>query len=86
MEPVHEAAKRVMAVQMRYARQGIGLAQAAMAGAAALDPWRHHPRADIIDHRNASQFYYHAHESSRCRPEPGGRGRPAVLRRVSRYA
>lgn len=66
MEPVHEAAKRVMAVQMRYARQGIGLAQAAMAGAAALDPWRHHPRADVIDRHNASQFYYHAHGSSRC--------------------
>ncbi len=66
MDPVHEAAERVMAVQMRYAGRGIGLAQAAMAGAATLEPWRHHPRADVIDRRDASQFYYHAHGSSRC--------------------
>ncbi len=66
MDPVREAAERVMAVQMRYARRGIGLAQAAMAGAATLEPWRHHPRGDVIDRHNASQFYYHAHGSSRC--------------------
>ena len=66
MDPVREAAERVMAVQIRYARQGIGLAQVAMAGATTLEPWRHYPRGDVIDRHNASQFYYHAHGSSRC--------------------
>jgi len=72
LDPVREAADRVVAIQMRYAQQGIGLAQAAMAGVATLEPWRHHPRADIIDHRNASQFYYHAHESSRSPADEHG--------------
>ncbi|HPU53997.1 MAG TPA: hypothetical protein PK359_20740 [Burkholderiaceae bacterium] len=65
MDRVREAAERVVAVQMRYAQRGLGMAQAALAGATALEPWRHHPRHDVIDTHNASQFYYHAHGSLR---------------------
>jgi len=59
------AARQVVAVQARYAAAGLGLAQAALGGAARFDTLRHYPAGDVIDRANASQFYYHAHGSRR---------------------
>ena len=62
---VFAAAQRAVAVQTRYARAGLGLAQAALAGACGLNTLRHYPAGDVIDPHNRSQFYYHAHGSRR---------------------
>lgn len=59
------AAAQVVAIQGRYAAAGIGLAEAALAGAAVCRPLRHYPANDVIDRENRSQFYYHAHDSRR---------------------
>lgn len=64
------AALRIARVQLRYARQGIGMAQVALAGARHFEPLRHYPAGDVICRDPATgeataQFYYHAHASSR---------------------
>ncbi|MBQ0960809.1 hypothetical protein KAK06_17780 [Ideonella sp. 4Y11] len=67
-----DAAAELVAVQMALARRGLGLAQAALAGARRIETLRHYPRGDVIDTDNRSQFYYHLHRSSRCPPEEHG--------------
>jgi len=67
-----QAAADVVAVQTRLAQAGMGMAQAAMAGATRCETLRHYPRADVIDRANGSQFYYHAHGSRRCPPNEHG--------------
>jgi hypothetical protein len=57
-----DAAQQLMAVQTRYALRGVGMAQAALAGARHLDTLRHYPARDVIDAGGAGQFYYHAHD------------------------
>lgn len=59
------AAQTALAVQLRYARAGISLAQAALAGAHECVELRHYPAGDVIDTASGTQFYYHAHGSSR---------------------
>ncbi|MBQ0944901.1 hypothetical protein KAK07_16295 [Ideonella sp. 4Y16] len=61
-----DAAAELVAVQFALARRGLGLAQAALAGAGRVESLRHYPRGDVIDADNRSQFYYHLHGSSRC--------------------
>lgn len=60
-----QAAQQVIAVQARYAAAGLGLAQAALGGAARFETLRHYPAGDVVDRANRSQFYYHAHGSRR---------------------
>lgn len=60
-----DAAQRVAALQLRYARAGTGMASAAMAGARQLEPLRHYPARDVSDPRAGTRFYYHAHDSRR---------------------
>lgn len=67
-----QAAADVVAVQARLARAGIGMAQAAMAGATRCETLRHYPRGDVIDRANGSQFYYHAHGAGRRPPAEHG--------------
>ena len=74
------AAEQVVRIQGRYASAGIGLAQAALAGARRLDPLRHYPRDDVIDHEGRAQFFYHAHPSSSV-PE-GEHGHFHLFRRL----
>lgn len=61
-----------MRIQTRFAQRGLGLAQAALAGAAQIDVHRHYPRTDIVDARHGSQMYYHVHSSSRQPAEEHG--------------
>lgn len=67
-----DAAEQVVQVQSRYAQAGIGLAQAALAGARRCEPLRHYPAADVIDRQRGLQFYYHAHSSHRPHPDEHG--------------
>jgi hypothetical protein len=66
------AAQTVVDVQMRYARLGQGMAQAALAGARIVEPLRHYPSSDVVDAEHACEFYYHAHTSSRYPVEEHG--------------
>jgi hypothetical protein len=65
-------AGQLVAVQGRYALRGIGMAQAAMAGAHSLQTLRHYPESDVVDATHHSQFYYHAHGSHRCPAQEHG--------------
>jgi hypothetical protein len=67
-----EAATELVAIQARLADQGLGMAQAALAGARHVESLRHYPRRDVIDAGNRSQFYYHLHGSSRCPAQEHG--------------
>jgi hypothetical protein len=67
-----EAAERVVRIQSRYAAAGIGLAQAALAGARELHTLRHYPAGDACDAASGSEFYYHAHGSRRPHPDEHG--------------
>lgn len=67
-----EAAAELVAIQGRLANQGIGMAQAALAGARHVETLRHYPRGDVIDAANRSEFYYHLHSSRRCPPQEHG--------------
>lgn len=59
-----KSAHELVRVQSRYAARGIGLAQAALAGAASPRPLRHYPVSDVVDVVHGSQMYYHAHRSA----------------------
>lgn len=67
-DEVMAAAEALVAVQTRYARAGVSLAQAALAGARACVEQRHYPAADVFDEASGTEFYYHAH-GSRRRPQ-----------------
>jgi hypothetical protein len=60
-----DAAETVAAVQWRYAQAGLGLAQAALAGAHRFEVLRHYPARDAANGATGSSFYYHAHGSRR---------------------
>lgn len=65
-------AETVASVQLHYARQGRGLAGAALAGASACVQYRHYPAKDVSDAAANTRFYYHAHPSSRYPREEHG--------------
>jgi hypothetical protein len=67
-----DAAADLVAIQAGMARRGVGMAQAALAGVQQVQTLRHHPRGDVVDRDNRSQFYYHLHGSSRCPPAEHG--------------
>ena len=62
---LRDAAERAVSIPLRYARRGIGMAQAALAGARQFVELRHYPTNDVIDRATGTQFYYHAHGSTR---------------------
>lgn len=66
------AAATLMAVQWRYARAGISLAQAALGGARDFVELRHYPSQDARDPASGTEFYYHAHGSHRRPGEEHG--------------
>ena len=57
-----DSGDRLLAVYDHYARQGVSLATASLAGADEFRTWQHHPEHDAIDRLNGTRFYYHAHE------------------------
>ena len=61
-------AEVVLGVALQYAQRGSNLARAAMAGATRCVALEHYPRHDVVDRRNGSRFFYHAH-ASRRRPD-----------------
>ena len=63
-----QAAHDAVAIPLRYARAGSSFVQAAMAGANSCVELEHFPRHDIVDGKNQTRLYYHAH-SSRRRPD-----------------
>jgi hypothetical protein len=67
-----EAARQVVDVQSRYARAGVAMSQAALAGARAFETLRHYPAGDVRDRESGSQFYYHGHGSSRVPADEHG--------------
>ncbi|MBN8486998.1 MAG: hypothetical protein J0M20_04580 [Burkholderiales bacterium] len=67
-----DAATDLVSIQGRLASQGLGMSQAALAGARQVETLRHYPRRDVIDADNRSEFYYHLHGSSRCPPQEHG--------------
>lgn len=77
-----DAVATLIDVQTRYARRGIGLSQAALAGARRFEAFRHYPADDVIDGANQSQFYYHSHGGPRC--WPGEHGHFHLFRRTAR--
>ena len=62
---MRDAAETAVAIPLRYAQRGIGMAQAALGGARACVELRHYPANDARDPASGTQFYYHAHGSRR---------------------
>jgi hypothetical protein len=58
---LHDAAQQLIEAQTGRARRGMGMAQAALAGAHVFRPLQHYPAGDVRDAHGAGQFYYHAH-------------------------
>jgi len=56
-------AQQVVDIQLRYARAGTSLAQAALAGSKTCVELRHYPAKDIFDEATGNCFFYHAHQS-----------------------
>jgi len=59
------AAEVAVAIPLRYAQRGVGMAQAALGGARECVELRHYPARDALDRASGTQFYYHAHGSRR---------------------
>jgi hypothetical protein len=55
------AAQEIAQIQTRYAKKGLTLSQAALAGANNFIEWEHYPKNDLVDAVSAYEFYYHAH-------------------------
>ncbi len=61
---MYDAAAEATARLAALADIGLNPVTAALAGAAAVEEWRHYPESDVIDAATDSQFYYHAHAVS----------------------
>jgi hypothetical protein len=57
------AAQEIASIQMRYAKKGLTLSQAALCGAREFIEWGHYPKNDLVDPVSAYEFYYHAHSA-----------------------
>lgn len=69
---LQRAAADVAEVQWHYARHGVSLASAALAGAARLHEWAHHPQNDLIDARHGTRCFFHAHAAAERAPGEHG--------------
>lgn len=61
-------AEVALRVPLAYARRGVSLAQAALAGARRFEELRHYPARDVVDAVHGTRFYYHAHGGSQRWP------------------
>lgn len=66
------AAQRVVDIQLSYAKSGISLAQAALAGARTFVESNHYPAKDVFDRMTGNCFFYHTHASLRLPPKEHG--------------
>lgn len=66
------AAADVAEVQWHYARRGVSLASATLAGAVQLHEWAHHPQDDLIDARHGTRCFFHAHAAAERAPGEHG--------------
>jgi hypothetical protein len=55
------AAQELASIQMRYAKSGRTLNEAALCGAKDFVEWQHYPTNDLVDEVSGYEFYYHAH-------------------------
>ena len=57
-----EAAQQILKVHAFYAERGVSLATAALGGSKDFVRWNHYPKNDLVDEKNKSRFFYHAHD------------------------
>jgi hypothetical protein len=57
------AAYELASIQMRYAKSGRTLNEAALCGAKDFIEWQHYPTNDLVDEVSGYAFYYHAHSA-----------------------
>jgi hypothetical protein len=57
------AAQELASIQMRYAKSGRTLNEAALCGAKDFVEWQHYPTNDLVDEVSGYEFYYHAHSA-----------------------
>ena len=58
------AAQELASIQLKYAKSGRTLNEAALCGARDFVEWQHYPNNDLVDSDSGYEFYYHAHASS----------------------
>ena len=57
------AAQELASIQMKYAKSGRTLNEAALCGARDFIEWQHYPNNDLADEKSGYEFYYHAHSA-----------------------
>ena len=57
------AAQELASIQMKYAKSGRTLNEAALCGARDFIEWQHYPNNDLADKQSGYEFYYHAHSA-----------------------
>jgi hypothetical protein len=57
------AAQELASIQMKYAKSGRTLNEAALCGARDFIEWQHYPNNDLADKHSGYEFYYHAHSA-----------------------
>ena len=55
------AAQKLANIQIKYAKSGRTLNEAALCGAKDFVEWQHYPNNDLADVNSGYEFYYHAH-------------------------
>jgi hypothetical protein len=58
------AAQELASIQMKYAKSGRTLNEAALCGARDFIEWQHYPNDDLADKQSGYEFYYHAHSAN----------------------
>ena len=57
------AAQELASIQMKYAKSGRTLNEAALCGVRDFIEWQHYPNNDLADKHSGYEFYYHAHSA-----------------------
>jgi hypothetical protein len=73
------AAQELASIQMKYAKSGRTLNEAALCGARDFIEWQHYPNNDLADKHSGYEFYYHAHSADEM--PKGERGHFHVIKR-----
>ena len=74
-----EVAADVWAIQLKYAKNGISIGQAVMAGSNQFVEYKHYPSKDLRDKTTSCEIYYHTHGLSE--QVPGEHGHFHVFKR-----
>ena len=61
---MNEVATELWAIQLRYAKSGISIGQAVMAGSNKFVEYQHYPSNDLRDKTTSCEIYYHTHSLS----------------------